>query len=191
MNVLNMLNTKYFIVRGEAGPVAQGNPAALGNAWFVNQYRLVKNADEEITALDNFKPESEAVVDERFQNQLAGLNQNQQIQGEINLTSYAPNKLTYTSTANQEALAVFSEIYYAAGWNAYVDGQQVDHMRANYVLRAMRIPAGQHEITFKFEPSFYYYSTIISAVFSILLILLLAMLPYREYKKRMELVAHE
>ncbi|MFH2094975.1 MAG: YfhO family protein [Bacteroidota bacterium] len=172
MAVLNMLNTKYFIIpTEEKGPVPQQNPEALGNAWFVEQYRLVENADEEINALTDFDPAKEAIVDKRFASQLEGLNLQKDSTAAIHLLEYKPNHLSYESQTGSDQLAVFSEIYYSKGWNAYIDGQPAPHIRANYVLRAMKVPAGKHSIEFKFEPKMYYTGNTISLISSVLLIL--------------------
>ncbi|MCB0428605.1 MAG: YfhO family protein [Flavobacteriales bacterium] len=153
MQVLNMLNTRYLIVPGQdKQPMAQRNPGALGNAWFVNDVKLVANADSEMTALSNFQPANTAIVDKRFSDNVQGWQPGKDESATINLTKYAPNQLTFESSCSKEQLAVFSDIYYADGWNAYVDGKPAPHFRADYVLRAMRIPSGTHQIEFKFEP---------------------------------------
>jgi hypothetical protein len=155
MEVLNMLNTKYFIMRSEQGPQVQRNPMALGNAWFVSDVKMVDNADAELGALNDtaFSARTLAVVDNRFADQLAGLTVSADSTAAIALESYAPNHLVYGYTASKPGLAVFSEIYFANGWNAYVDGELQPHFRANYVLRAMKLPEGQHSVEFKFEPA--------------------------------------
>ena len=177
MNVLNMLNTKYFITQNGR---AQLNPAALGNAWFVNNVEVVNNADQEIAALTNFNPSEKLIVDQRFSKNLIDLNNS--FSGTINLDSYKPNYLKYTSNSNNDGLAVFSEIYYSDGWNAYIDGEKSEYFRANYVLRAMKIPAGNHIIEFKFEPSAYLNGEKISLASSISLLLLLFLAFYKEFK---------
>ncbi|RYX88694.1 hypothetical protein EON78_07500, partial [bacterium] len=153
-SVINMLNTKYFIGsdRNTGQTIAQKNPEALGNAWFVENYKFVKNADEELNSIKNFNPSEIAIVDELFKDQLTGKTFSKDSSGEIKLTSYHPNRLSYKFKSNTEQLTVFSEIYYQPGWNAYIDGKLVPHFRANYILRAMVIPAGEHTIDFKFEP---------------------------------------
>jgi len=167
LSVLNMLNTKYFILQPDRAPLK--NSYANGNAWFVDNYKLVKNADEELAALKDFKSKNTAIVDERFKDNLFDIKNSNS--GSIELTEYKPNKLTYKTKAETDQLAVFSEIYYDKGWNAYVDGEIMPHFRANYVLRAMRVPKGEHKIEFKFEPESTFYASI-SSVSSILLILL-------------------
>jgi hypothetical protein len=154
MNVLNMLNTKYFIVQNEqAGqPIAQQNPGALGNAWFVNELKWVATADDEITSLTSFKSKETAIINEKFKSDLAGFTANLDSSASIQLTKYQPNKLVYAFEAKSTQYAVFSEIYYDKGWNAYLDGNLVPHQQVNYVLRGMQIPAGNHTIEFRFEP---------------------------------------
>ncbi len=173
MDVLNMLNTKYFIVPGANNlPEAQLNPGALGNAWIVNDFRLVDNADAEIDALNNFNPATEAIIDKRFAEQLKGFNKNSNQQASIRLTSYKPNELKYDFNSSQEEMVVFSEIYYDKGWNVYVDGEKESYFRADYVLRAMLVPAGNYEIVWKFEPAVYYTGGTIAAISSVIILLL-------------------
>lgn len=155
MKALNMLNTRYIISQGEKGPQASVNPNALGNAWFVDSYKLVKDANEEIMMLNGFDPAKDAIVDQRFQDELASLNLVVDSTANIQMTKYSPNQISYEYQANTDQLAVFSEIYYQPGWNAYIDGKPANHFRANYVLRAMKLPAGKHTVEFKFEPKGY------------------------------------
>jgi hypothetical protein len=153
MPILNMLNTRYFIVPdANKNPVVQRNPDALGAAWFVGGYRMVNNADEEIAAIGQFNPAQELIVDKRFNDQLAGKSFTKDTSSKIALVAYVPNHLTYKTHTNKEQLAVFSEIYYADGWQASMDGKEVPHFRANYILRAMPIPAGDHTVEFRFAP---------------------------------------
>lgn len=170
-DVLNMLNMKYVIVNPEGQPLPNQN--RLGNAWFVSNIKWVENPDEEIEALNSFDPSQTAIVDKRYEGQLAGFQAGQDSAASISLTSYQPNELAYKSSSSVEQLAVFSEIYYnnKKGWNAYLDGKLVPHARANYVLRTMLIPAGEHEIVFKFEPESYRNGETISLIASILLML--------------------
>ncbi|HEX7411740.1 MAG TPA: YfhO family protein, partial [Bacteroidales bacterium] len=174
MNVYNMLNTKYFIVPGEdKQPTVQVNMQAMGNAWFVNDVKLVKNADEEIDALTAFSPAETAIVDKRFEADLKGHIITKDPSGIISLKEYKPNHLIYESKTGSDQLAVFSEIYYEKGWNAYIDGKPAPYFRANYVLRAMIVPAGKHTIEYKFEPAVYRTGEKISLASSLLLIVLL------------------
>jgi hypothetical protein len=174
MNVYNMLNTKYFIVPDPKGgqPEMQINMQAMGNAWFVNNAHVVNNADEEINALTDFIPAETAVYDKRFESQVKGHIISKDTLASIALTDYKPNHLTYKSETSREQLAVFSEIYYDKGWNAYIDGKSAPYFRANYVLRAMIVPAGSHTIEFKFEPKVYATGEKIAYASSILLVLL-------------------
>ncbi len=159
INVLNMLNTKYFIGENPKTrePMAQLNTNACGNAWFVQDIKWVKNADEEIAALTDFNPNITLVVDERYKNIVGNWQYAVDSTASIKLLEYSPNKLTYESKSATPQLAAFSEIYYneEKGWHAYLDGNSVPHFRANYVLRAMNIPAGVHKIEFRFEPKSY------------------------------------
>ena len=180
MNVMNMLNAKYFIVRGENNqPLAQRNPNALGNAWFVSDIMVVDNADDEIEKLGQINTANQVVVDQRFD---VPLSIDSDTTAMIQLTDYKANHLTYVSSTVKNQFAVFSEIYYASGWNAYIDGELVPHVRANYVLRAMPIPAGQHTIEFKFEPKTYYATENISLFSSFIVILALFGVVYKGLK---------
>ena len=136
--VLNMLNTKYYIFPTENGePTAQLNPAALGNAWFVNGIRVVADANEEINALSDFDPSGTAVVHEEFKDYISGLSPEKN--GQIYLKSYNPDRMEYTYETSGDQLAVFSEVWYGPdkGWNAYIDGTPVDHIRVNYLLSGL------------------------------------------------------
>lgn len=147
MGVLNMLNTKYFL----SGDQYEENPDALGNAWFVNNISYVANADKEMAALDSLDTASDAVADEKFRAALG--NAMPKAPGDtIYETSYAPNALTYKAKTGKGGIAVFSEIYFPWGWTATIDGKEAPIGRVNYVLRALRIPAGEHEINFRFDP---------------------------------------
>jgi len=147
MGVLNMLNTKYFL----SGDQYEENPDALGNAWFVDSIYYVANADKEMEALDSLNTATVAVADEKFRSSLG--NALPKVSGDtIYETSYAPNALTYKAKSGKGGIAVFSEIYFPWGWTATIDGKEAPISRVNYVLRALRIPAGQHEIKFRFDP---------------------------------------
>ncbi|MFY7734604.1 MAG: YfhO family protein [Bacteroidia bacterium] len=154
MECYNMLNVKYIILGDSTGrKFVQRNYAANGNAWFVSNTKMVANADEEIKALTGFSSKQTAVIDKRFEGELANFKMNFDSTASIKFISYAPNKLVYESNTKTPQLAVFSEVYYDKGWNAYVDGKLVPHFRANYILRAMVVPEGKHNIEFKFEPT--------------------------------------
>lgn len=154
-NVLNMLNTKYFILpagrNGEAIPIQ--NPYAYGNAWFVKNLSYVANANEEIETLYDINPRETAVVDKRFEETLKGVTTNvTDSLASITLTSYSPNHLVYETTNENDGIAIFSEIYYPDGWQVTIDGQPATLARANYILRALHLPAGKHVVEMKFDP---------------------------------------
>jgi hypothetical protein len=183
---LNMLNTRYIIFDPNQPPIT--NPHAFGNVWFVPEVRIVENADAEIAALDSINPLQTAVVDKRFADDLKGFTPAQpDSMASIVLDSYRPNHLVYTSKANSKQLAVFSEIYYQPGWKATIDGQLAPHFRADWTLRAMLVPAGEHKIEFDFRPEGYITASYVSAFSSFfVLLLLIAGIGYsiwREVKK--------
>lgn len=189
LQVLNMLNAKYVVVPGAQGtPAVQLNPEACGNAWFVQEIKMVPTADEEINALTNFNPKKTAVVDERFKPELGNLSviKADSVNNNITLTNYKPNHLTYSSNASSEQLAVFSEIFYRGNqdWKAYIDGQYKPHLRADYVLRALVVPAGKHTIEFKFEPEVVAKGSKIDFIASFLLVGLLGLAIFFEVKKK-------
>ena len=154
IQVFNMLNTKYFIIPdAEGNPKAQQNTETNGNVWFVDKLIPVKNANEEIKALDSLNTKEEAVILENDYKKIdTQFSMQQDTIATIALVDYKVTSLTYKSKAETEQFAVFSEIFYKEGWNAYLDGELVTHYRVNYVLRGMKIPAGNHKIEFKFEP---------------------------------------
>ena len=185
MAVLNMLNTKYIIQPDEnKQPAVSPNMQALGNAWFVQEIKWVKNADEELDALSDFNPAKTAVIDERFETDLKGYTSIKDTAALIRLIEYAPNDLKYQVNTHKDQLAVFSEIYYPKGWNAYVDGELKTHFRVNYVLRGMVVPAGKHLVEFKFEPKAYNIGEKISFASSLLVILLVLGYIGFEIKKK-------
>jgi len=167
--VLDMLNTKYFIYKNQkTGSIEVAkNQNALGNAWFVSYYKIVSGAKEEMEALSSFNPRTIAIVDERFKNLLKGLPKTDTL-GSIKITGYNPNWIKYVANTSERKLAVFSEIFYEPGWQAYIDGKPVDHLRVNYVLRGLVVPAGKHNIKFVFEPQTYYQGEKISLIGSII-----------------------
>jgi len=170
--VINMLNTKYFIYDQGKAPIP--NSHALGNAWFVKEIKSVSNANEEISSLDKFDPRSTAIVNKNSEKELNGFKSGSG-EGEIKLTTYQPNYLKYEATVNSGSqLAVFSEIYYPKGWKSFIDGKETEHIQVNYVLRAMIIPEGKHQIEFKFEPASYNLGNKISMASSMLLLLAIA-----------------
>ena len=170
--VVNMLNTKYLIYDLNSPPLT--NPHALGNAWLVKETKIVSNANEEISSLDKFDPKSTAIVNKNSEKALSGFKSGSG-EGQIKLTEYQPNYLKYEATVNSgPQLAVFSEIYYPKGWKSFIDGKETEHLQVNYVLRGMIIPAGNHQVEFKFEPASYYTGNKVSLASSILLLLAIA-----------------
>lgn len=182
---LNMLNTKYIIFHPELP--ALENKEAMGTAWFVSDYKFVDNADAEIAEITSlFDAYHTAIIDKRFESELSGLEIKVDSAATIELTGYKPNILTYKSKATSEQLAVFSEIYFSNGWQAYVDGEKMPHFRADWTLRAMRVPAGEHEVVFKFEPEGYNNSRMAATASSGLLIVALVAMVVFSFKRKEE-----
>jgi hypothetical protein len=177
--VLCMLNTKYIIYSPDASPLV--NPATFGNAWLVSNHLFVENPDAEIEAIKNKDLRNTAVIDKRFSNIVSG-DYTIDTTAQISLKSYQPNKLVYNFSSANNQMVVFSEIYYDKGWNAYIDGKRSPYFRTDYILRAMNVPAGKHEIEFRFEPLVWAVGEKISFASSLLLILLLLIASYREVK---------
>lgn len=176
LEFFNMLNTKYIITADQQGnKIVQTNPQAYGHAWFVSSYRIIPDANAEISALDSLRPRFEAVLDQRFRPQLDGLELTSDTTSKIALTNYKPNELIYKSQSKNEGLAVFSEIYYNVRneWKVTIDDKPTDLLRANYCLRALRLPAGEHIVKFRFEPISVKAGYKIDLVSSILLAVLL------------------
>jgi len=271
MEVINMLNTKYFIVKGPKGPMAQRNPGAMGPAWFVHYIKWVNNPDQEIIHLGNvlavktlvlnenvkvfgrpmeandtilqttdiivgqnkfdlskynlkqgvnyvfgndpsnldsnfidlsalpagkmmakkqfeaqlifsFKPNQAAVIDKRFKNYFGDYNFTFDPRASIKLVHYQANYLKYETNARSDQLAIFSEIYYKKGWDAFLDGKKVDYARADYILRTMKVPAGKHIIEFRFEPRSYAIGKTVSLIASILVLVLLLGVVYWSFR---------
>lgn len=180
--VINMLNTRYIIYDLNSAPIR--NPHPLGNAWFVADFKIVGNADDEILAMKNFNPSETAIVDQRFISHIHEVNLTKETGGKIELTEYQPNYLKYEYSASSARFTVFSDIYYNKGWNAYIDGEPVSHFRVNYVLRALIVPEGKHTIEFKFEPKSYYTGNKISLASSLLLVLATLGYVYSLWRKR-------
>jgi hypothetical protein len=189
-DVLNMLNTRYVVMPGQNGqPSVQRNPEALGNAWFVDHYQLVEDANAEILALNNFNPADTAIIDKRFASMVQGKNLERDSNSVIVMEHqkpYNPDYVVYKTKNPKEQLAVFSEIYYAPDWRAYIDGQPADYFRVNYILRAMVIPAGEHKIEFRNEAPLLHRLDRIALICSILFVLAIAgslLMYYRKPKK--------
>jgi hypothetical protein len=169
---LNMLNAKYVIYNPDAPPLV--NEHSLGNVWFAEKPLIVENANTELSAIKNINPSKEAVIDNKFKDQVTEKSYQTSENDKIELVSYQPNELVYNYSADGERLAVFSEIYYPAGWICYIDGTESNYFRTDYVLRGMILPAGTHEVKFSFKPSSYYVGNKVSLASSVILILLTA-----------------
>lgn len=168
--VLNMLNTKYIIYNPEAQPLL--NPEAFGNAWMVNSIKWVDNANDEFDAIGSTDLRHEAILNKEFEQQLSGFAAPDSILGQIELTEYKPNQLTYSFHSDKDQLVVFSEIWSGLdGWHMHIDGEEHPILRANYLLRAALIPSGQHEIMMRYEPKIWEVGNAISLVSSLTLIL--------------------
>jgi hypothetical protein len=177
LNSLNMLNTKYLIYNPEAAPLV--NSKAMGNAWIVNAYKVVENADKEIAELNHAELRKEIIVNKKFKTLIPDQLKPFSSSSQLKLKLYSPNKLEYSYSGQGNEIAVFSEIYYPKGWNAYIKGKLVPCFQANYLLRALVLQEGDYDITFKFEPTSYYLGKKISLFSSVLLLLLMAFVLYK------------
>lgn len=139
---------------------------------FVNDVKLVNTPDEEIAAIGGVNLHTTAVVDQRFADLVAGY-QCDSVAGLLELVSYRPDQLVFEVETSQDQLAVFSDIYYNKGWNAYIDGKKTDHIRVNYLLRGLMIPAGARAVEFRFEPKSYQYGQWLATISSVLILLLI------------------
>lgn len=186
IEVLNMLNVKYILQQNREGQsVPAVNPDANGNAWFVKSVKFVNNADEAMKALDSINTKNKAIINKaEFGDAVKQLTFTADSTAVINLTAYEPNYLRYESDNANEGLAVFSEMYYGHGWNAYVDGKPAPHFETDYALRAMMVPAGKHVIEFKFEPQVVKTGSTIALVSFIGMIILFGIGIYTERKKK-------
>jgi len=189
VGVYNMLNTKYVIVQGEDGtPEAQLNPGANGAAWFVDSVRLVDGPDAEIAALGGLDTKTVAVVDKPFASLVENVAPAADSAARIAMTEYRVNLQRYEYTAAAPGVAVFAEIYYPKGWTAYLDGVEAPYFRADYVLRAMVLPAGTHTVEFRFRAPHYELLSSLTLISSLLLLGGVAAVAgaagYRAYKKR-------
>jgi hypothetical protein len=186
MNVTNMLNAKYIIGAVQSGKGQQlsviKNPHVLGNSWLVNDYKVVPNANEEILALKNLNASKTVLLREEYVDELE-LSYTKGPSDYIRLESYLPNELKYSYQSSAKAFAVFSEVYYDNGWEAFVNGKKVPHYRVNYILRGMELPAGSGEIKFVFDPVSYELGVITTWIASALLLIFMGVIAYRELKK--------
>ena len=180
--VLNMLNTRYFIFPLQGGQtVPLKNPFALGNAWFVNEVEYVNNANEEIAAIHGLDPIQKAIVDKKFEAQVKPMPADST--ATISLLAYEPNYLKYEVNSEKGGTVVFSEIYYP-GWQSTIDGEEAPHGRANYILRAMNVPAGKHVVEFKFDPTSLHVTENIAFISLGLLALLAIITIVMKFKKK-------
>ena len=188
--VFNMLNTKFIILNPSQMPLVNMN--TYGNAWFVNKFDVVENADQEIGALKRNDPKQTAVINKNlFPGFVQSLPKEQiYTDGEsvISLSEYKPNYLKYDVNAAQERVAVFSEIYYPKGWTAYIDGKETEHVCADYILRAIKVPQGQHVVEFRFAPSSVKNGKIIAAISSTLILLALLAFVVMYFKSKNSIV---
>ncbi|MEO5673256.1 MAG: YfhO family protein [Chitinophagales bacterium] len=185
-SVVDMLNTRYIIVPNkQQGEQVIPNAQAMDNAWFADSVLMVSNADEEMKALDHFNPGNTVIIDRRFESQLNNFIPAPDSAASVILESYAPNNLVYKSRSSRENIIVFSEIYYQPGWDAFVDEKKAAHFRCNYILRGMRVPAGDHTITFKFEPASFFTGEKVAMASSGILLLLLTGIILRSFSPKL------
>lgn len=186
-NVLNMLNARYVVVPSQDGqPNIQRNPQALGNAWFVNECQMVEDANAEIIALNTLNPADTAIVNKEFASMIQGKNLERDSNSVITMEHqkpYNPDYLVYKTKTSKDQLAVFSEVYYAPDWRAYIDGKPADYFRVNYILRAMVIPAGEHKIEFKNEAPRLHKLDKVTLLFSIIFVVVVAGSLFFYYRK--------
>lgn len=185
IGILNMMNVRYIIVQNKnGGPVAQRNPYANGAAWFVENVLPAENANEEIQLLDSLDTKKTAVINREFLSKIPNEKIQRDSTATIELFSYKPNHLVYEASTKTPQLAIFSEVYYPKGWNAYINGKPAEHFRADYVLRAMIIPPGNNKIEFKFEPKVIQTGSTISLASSLIFVLILLGSVYYGYRKK-------
>ncbi len=186
--VINMLNVKYVLLQNEKGQTYPAtNPAANGNAWFVNELRVVATADEEMLALDSLDNKRIAIVNKAFLPTDIPRSYRIDSTARVTLTQYKPNHLVYRSNSSEEGLAVFSEMYYPHGWEATIDGASTSYFKVNYLLRGLVIPAGEHVIEFTFDPDVVKTGSALSLASGILVGLLLLFFGYKEWKRQKQI----
>lgn len=195
--VLNMLNTKYIIFNGgqNGEAVFQPNPGAAGNAWFVNEVKYVDNADEEMKGMNapalgdttkgGWKATQTAIIRKNFAAELGNANNFvKDSAASVKLDKYGLNEISFVSSNSNPGLAVFSDVYYDKGWKAYVDGKETPIVKANYILRAVLLPAGNHKIEFKFYPETFYRYNKFAMIISLLLYVLFGAALFMAFRKR-------
>jgi hypothetical protein len=178
LGIINMLNTKYIMYNPDIPPIV--NQSACGAAWFVNEVKVVQSADEEITAMKDINTQTTALVRQEMATAFSGGISDTSAQ--VTLKSYSPKQLVYTSNSSSDGPVVFSEIYYPEGWICTIDGKEVETARVNYVLRGANVPAGTHEIVWTFDPPTWKKGNQISMTGSLLMLLLLAGVAWKERK---------
>ena len=179
--VLNMLNTRYFILPLQSGQtVPLMNPYCYGNAWLVDQVSYARNANEELDALGSLSLRHQAVADEQFRD-ILGESTPQDSTSLVTLEKYEPNQLTYKVHAEKGGVVVFSEIYYP-GWTATIDGQEAELGRVDYVLRALRVAPGEHTVVLSFFPKSLDRTELVAYVALALLLLIVILVCYRQFK---------
>lgn len=184
---LDVLNVKYILLQSKDGEyVPFTNPHANGAAWFASNVKAVSTADEEIKALNTIDPKKDVVINKtEFPDAVAKTTYAVDSTATITLDSYKPNDLKYTSNNKNEGLAVFSEVYYKKGWNAYIDGKLTPHFEVDYTIRGLKVPAGKHTIEFKFEPQVVKTGSTIALISTLLMLVLLGAGIYFERKKKL------
>ncbi len=188
-SILNMYNIKYLIVPTEKQTQIQVNDQANGNAWFVDKVDFVKDENNEILSLKDLDTKQKAVVNQKYKNEIGVVGKDSLAQ--IQLKKYNPEKLVYESENSKDGLAVFSENYYPHAWKASIDGKNVPILKADYSLRALKIPAGKHKIVFEFIPEVVQKGAKISLISYIAFILLLLSGIFFMKKRQKEIVKNE
>jgi len=185
MQVYNALNTKYFILPNPSTgkPVAQINSGAFGPVWLVKAIRFVPGPDAEMSALDSTSLHDTAIVQEQFRDKIK-LSPAFDSSATIKQIENKNDLIRYSFKSNSNQFAVFSEVYYPLGWNAYIDGQKAEYVKTDYVLRGMAIPAGSHTIEFRFEPRTYEIGNMLTVISGYIALLLLAAAIFFEFRKR-------
>ena len=181
--MLNMLNTKYIIYQKDQQRMVSKNYEAFGNAWIVGDINWVGTPNEEIDAIADTDVKNVAIVNKEFAN-LVGDFDATPAEGAIQLIDYKPNELKYAFDSSKDEMVVFSEIWTKQGWTMWIDGVESPLLRANYILRAAVIPAGQHEIVMRYEPSIWRIGNTIQLITSLLILLGFALVCYYTFKKR-------